>query len=114
MGPAGADGATGPAGPQGDPGPTGPAGPALGGNAIVQSSVVTNTGAVSSASASASCGAGQIMLSGGGVLTTTDSLSKVQLVASYPSASDTWTVTGAASIPNNKTWSIRAYVVCSA
>lgn len=54
------------------------------------------------------------MLSGGGVRTTTDILSKVQLVASYPSASDTRTVTGVASIPNNKTWSIRADVVCSA
>jgi hypothetical protein len=117
QGPAGADGATGPqgdAGPQGPQGPTGADGPAFGGSVIVTGSVVTNTGAVSSASATASCGAGQVMLGGGGVLSTTDSLTKLQLVATYPSASATWTVTGASSIPNNKSWSIQAYVLCTA
>jgi hypothetical protein len=54
------------------------------------------------------------MLSGGGVVTTTDSLDKVQLVASYPSAAGTWSVTGSALVAKGKTWSIRAYVVCTA
>jgi glutamine amidotransferase-like uncharacterized protein len=81
---------------------------------IVQSSLVTGASTVVSASASASCAAGHILLSGGGVITTTDTLDNVQLVASYPSASDTWTVTGSAGIHPSKTWSMRAYVVCTA
>ncbi|MBA2381827.1 MAG: hypothetical protein H0V73_06925, partial [Chloroflexi bacterium] len=90
------------------------AGPALGGNLIVQSSLVTSAYTVKSASASASCASGHVMLSGGGVVTTTDTLDKVRLVASYPSAAGTWTVTGSALVARTKTWSIRAYVVCSA
>ena len=114
VGPMGPQGDTGPAGPQGPQGETGAPGPAFGGNEIITGSIVTNTGAVATASATASCGASQVMLGGGGVLTTNDSLTKVALVASYPSASGTWTVTGASTVPNNKSWSIQAYVVCSA
>jgi hypothetical protein len=86
----------------------------LSGNLIVQSATVTSAYTVKSASASASCAAGHVMLSGGGVVTTTDTYDKVQLVASYPSAAGTWTVTGSALIAKFKTWSIRAYVVCAA
>ena len=81
---------------------------------IVQSSVVTNGSTVVSASVTASCAAGHVMLGGGGKMTTTDSLDLVQLVASYPSAGDTWTVTGSANVKNSKTWTVQAYVVCSA
>ena len=67
-----------------------------------------------SASASVSCPAGQKLLGGGATVTTTDTLDNVQLVASYPSASDTWTATGSANIGPGKTWSIRAYAICGA
>jgi hypothetical protein len=69
---------------------------------------------VNGASASASCAAGHTLLSGGGRLTTTDTPDTVMLVATYPSATDTWTVTGAGNVKNGKTWSIQAFVVCSA
>ena len=80
---------------------------------IVQSALVTNAYTVKSNSTTASCAAGHVMLGGGGVVTTTDTLDKVQLVASYPSAAGTWTVTGSGLIGKGKTWSLRAYVVCS-
>jgi len=54
------------------------------------------------------------MLSGGARMTTTDSPDLVQLMSSYPSATDTWTVTGSASVKNSKVWTIQAFVVCSA
>jgi glutamine amidotransferase-like uncharacterized protein len=81
---------------------------------IVQGTLVTSASTVKSASATASCAAGHTMLSGGAALTTTDSLVNVQLVASYPSAVATWTATGSAVIAKGKTWSIRAYAVCTA
>jgi hypothetical protein len=80
---------------------------------IVQSSVTTNAWTVVSASASVSCAAGKTMLSGGGMLTTTDTADSVQLIASYPSAVGTWTVTGSASVKNGKTWTIQAYALCA-
>ena len=65
-----------------------------------------------SASASVSCAAGQKLLGGGCVVTTTDTLDNVQLVASYPSAAGTWTATGSANIGPGKTWTIQAYAIC--
>jgi len=53
------------------------------------------------------------MLSGGGMLTTTDTADSIQLIASYPSAVGTWTVTGSANIRNTKTWTIQAYALCA-
>jgi hypothetical protein len=53
------------------------------------------------------------MLSGGGMLTTTDTADSIQLIASYPSAVGTWTVTGSASVKNGKTWTIQAYALCA-
>jgi hypothetical protein len=78
----------------------------------VQSAVATNPRTVVSASTTVSCPAGTVLFGGGGTVTTTDTLDTVQLVASYPSATDTWTVTGAANIGPGKTWSIRAYAIC--
>jgi hypothetical protein len=54
------------------------------------------------------------MLSGGALMTTTDTPDLIQLVASYPSGPTTWTVTGTAGIKNNKVWTIQAFAVCSA
>ena len=95
-------------------GPTGADGPALGGTIIVSSAVLVNVSTVSTASTSVSCTGGRIMLSGGALMSTTDTPDLIQLVASYPSAAATWTVTGTAGIKNNKTWSIQAFAVCSA
>jgi hypothetical protein len=46
-------------------------------------------------------------------VTTDDQPEKVQLTSSYPSAADTWTVVGVGKVANNKTWSVRAYVICA-
>jgi len=54
-----------------------------------------------------------LMLSGGAQITTTDSLEKTQLVASYPSSATTWTVVGAASVGGGKTWTLTAYALCA-
>ena len=61
-----------------------------------------------------SCAAGKTLLSGGGVMTTTDTPDKIEITASYPSALTTWTVTGSALMAKNKTWTVRAYAVCAA
>jgi len=50
---------------------------------------------------------------GGGVVTTNDTLDKVSLISSYPSALNTWTVVGSAAIARGKTWSVRAYAICA-
>ena len=75
---------------------------------------MTNVSTVATATTSASCTGGRIMLSGGALMTTTDTPDLIQLVASYPSAAATWTAIGTAGIKNNKTWSIQAFAVCSA
>jgi len=49
-----------------------------------------------------------VLLSGGGVFTTTDTAGKVVLTASYPSSATTWAVTGAAaSLARGKNWTIK-------
>jgi hypothetical protein len=73
---------------------------------------VTNVRTVVTATASVACPAGQTLLGGGGAVTTTDTLDNVQLTSSYPSALDTWTVTGSANIGPGKTWTIKAYAIC--
>ena len=75
---------------------------------------MNNVSTVSTATTSASCTGGRIMLSGGALMTTTDTPDLIQLVASYPSGATTWTAIGTAGIKNNKTWSIQAFAVCSA
>ncbi|HEY3073165.1 MAG TPA: hypothetical protein VGJ46_10150 [Candidatus Limnocylindrales bacterium] len=65
-----------------------------------------------SGTASVSCPVGKTLLSGGGVVTTNDTLDKVRLISSYPSAINTWTVVGSALIVKGKTWSVRAYAIC--
>ena len=75
---------------------------------------MTSAYTVKSASATASCAAGHVLLGGGGVVTSTDTLDKVRLIASWPSAAGTWTATGSALVGKGKTWSVRAYVVCTA
>jgi hypothetical protein len=79
----------------------------------VTSTPVVSANTVHNATASASCPAGTVMLSGGAQITTTDSLEKTQLVASYPASATTWTVVGAASVGGGKTWTLVAYALCA-
>ena len=53
------------------------------------------------------------MLSGGAQVTTTDTLDKVRIIASYPSSATTWTVTGSAAIGKGFTWTLKAFAVCA-
>ena len=114
-GAAGATGAQGPAGPTGATGATGAQGPTgnLTQSIIASSTPLASAYTVKSATVSASCASGHVLLSGGGSVTTTDTLDKIQIIASYPSAANTWTVTASAAIVKGKTWTVRAYAVCS-
>jgi hypothetical protein len=78
----------------------------------VQSALSTFGSTVKSGTTSVSCAAGKTLLSGGGVVSTTDTLDKVGLTSSYPSAANTWTVVGSALILKGKTWSVKAYAIC--
>ena len=62
----------------------------------------------------ASCPNGTIMLSGDATTATTDSQRKVQITDSYPSASDTWSVSGAAKLGANKTSNLQVWAFCRA
>jgi len=79
----------------------------------VTSATVTSTNTTHSATASATCGAGKVMISGGAQITTNDAPEKTELVSSYPSSASTWTVVGAASVGGGKTWSLTAYALCA-
>jgi hypothetical protein len=78
----------------------------------VQSAVSSFAYTVKSGTTSVSCAAGKTLLSGGGVVSTTDTLDKVRLTSSYPSAANTWTVVGSALVLKGKTWSVKAYAIC--
>ncbi|MEP6651375.1 MAG: hypothetical protein ABJA74_15910 [Lapillicoccus sp.] len=67
---------------------------------------------VKSGTTSVSCPAGKTLMSGGGVVSTNDTLDKVRLTSSYPSAANTWTVVGSALVARGRTWNIRAYAIC--
>ncbi|HEY4752674.1 MAG TPA: hypothetical protein VIH37_05265, partial [Candidatus Limnocylindrales bacterium] len=124
-GPQGPKGDTGSVGPQGDTGPqgtkgdTGAQGPqglpgVMTDTTIVFSAVVNGSASGAATSATVDCGAGHLVLGGGGVLTTTDTAGTAVLTASYPSGNSVWTVTGAApTLQKNKTWTIKAYAVCT-
>jgi hypothetical protein len=80
---------------------------------VIGTPITVTNGA--STSATASCAAGHVLLGGGGIITTTDTAGKAVLTASYPSASTTWTATGAASsLARGRNWTIKAYAVCTA
>ena len=51
-------------------------------------------------------------MSGGGVVSSNDTLDKVRLTSSYPSSLTTWTVAGSALVGKGKTWSVKAYAIC--
>lgn len=137
-GPRGATGAPGPTGPQGvpgtqgltgkqgPPGPAGPRGPA-GPPGTVSATAVTPGSPVSSApdaplgtmvSAQATCPSGTVLLGGGGTASASSANASTQgpvaLVASFPSASTTWKVTGmvTASLSGQRVLTVTAYVVC--
>ena len=100
-------------GDKGDKGDQGDTGPGLGGTRIVHSTPITHDKNTDAETTSVSCDADEVLVGGGGTMTSTDNLQKVQLTSSYPSASDTWTVTGAANVGNGKTWTIEAYAICA-
>jgi hypothetical protein len=83
VGPAGPQGAQGPAGPQGNQGPAGPAG-----TVQVLHTVTSSPGA---AKATASCGAGQFLVTGGGVCTVPN-LAGAGRLASSAASGNAWTV----------------------
>lgn len=127
QGPQGLQGEPGPQGPEGDPGPQGlqgvqglpgPAGPS-GAQVVAGSSVISAANAArnTTVSATASCPAGTVLLSGGGLVTTTArQAERALLLASYPSAASTWTAIGVvafASLGTGQTMSVTAYAICS-
>ncbi|HUF02319.1 MAG TPA: hypothetical protein VMN35_07835 [Gaiellaceae bacterium] len=67
--------------------------------------------------ATATCPAGTVVLGGGALVTTTATQTeRAQLVASYPSAADTWSAAGVVAISalgGGKTMSVTAYALCS-
>ena len=74
---------------------------------------MTSASTVKTASATASCAAGKVVIGGGAIVTTTDTPDKVEITASYPSAAGTWTATGSALIGRGKTWTVKAYAICA-
>jgi len=123
-GAAGAQGPTGPAGPQGatgatgSQGPQGPAGPS--GSTLVQdglgASTVANAPVNTTFSDTATCAAGKTLLGGGGSLAVTSGQSRrVGTVASYPSSTTVWTVTGVVitALGSGVTARATAYALCS-
>ncbi len=59
-----------------------------------------------------SCGANEKVLGGGGKMTTTDSADTIQLSSSYPTDTNTWSVTGVGKVAPGKTWTVQAWAVC--
>jgi collagen type I alpha len=116
-GPQGVQGDSGPTGATGATGPTGPTGPA--GSTLVTGTTQTSATAASigtQVTATAACAAGKVLLGGGALVTTTDGgQNKVELQASYPSDTMTWTATGvvSSSLAVNRTMSVTAYALCS-
>lgn len=114
----GPPGDPGPQGPQGDPGAQGTPGPA--GAQLVEGTPVTsvpNPPRNTVVTASASCPAGKVLLGGGAWATTTATQKeRVHLMASYPSAADTWTGIGVVAISalgSGRTMTVTAYALCS-
>lgn len=121
-GPAGARGLRGVPGPKGRrgvPGDTGPQGPkgdkgdkgTIGAHVKHGQSITTNDGRTGMpVTATVTCESGETLLSGGGEIT--GNLAIVHLVASYPSATATWTVK-AVPTRNGAGFELTAYAVCA-
>jgi hypothetical protein len=76
--------------------------------------VSTLARSLDTADASVSCLAGETLVGGGGVTTTTSSPTNSQLTASWPSASNTWTVSASQSgLKGSNTWTLQAYAICA-
>jgi hypothetical protein len=67
-------------------------------------------------SSTATCPAGKTLLGGGGRVTKSGIPTPVVLTESYPSASNTWKVTGTNNTAGGSgdKFTVQAYVVCSA
>ncbi|HLH17290.1 MAG TPA: hypothetical protein VKX45_08720 [Bryobacteraceae bacterium] len=91
QGPQGPAGAAGPAGPQGPQGPAGPRGPS--GASGLSPSVATVTVPSTTATATATCASGQVLLNGGGLcaVPNTNSISG-RIASSAPNGANGWTV----------------------
>jgi len=67
--------------------------------------------------ATATCPVGKVVLGGGALVTTTaPQKERAQLVASYPSAADTWTAIGVVTVSalgGGQTMIVTAYALCS-
>jgi hypothetical protein len=45
-------------------------------------------------------------------MTTTDSADSIQLSSSYPTDTNTWSVTGVGKVSPGKVWTVQAWAVC--
>jgi Collagen triple helix repeat (20 copies) len=127
-GPTGLQGPTGPAGAVGaqgakcDPGPAGPQGPpgtsGVSGVTVVTARVpASGFNSTDTKTATASCGAGQVVLGGGmeferGTLPQSD-YAKLFLVYSKPTGTTGWTAQSLEASSFGETWALTVYVVCA-
>lgn len=113
----GSQGVQGNPGPTGATGPSGPPGPS--GSTLVTGATQNSVSAAAigtQVTATASCAAGSVLLGGGAQVTTNDGgANKVEVQASYPSSTTTWTAVGvtSSSLAVNRTMSVTAYALCS-
>jgi hypothetical protein len=114
-------GPEGPQGLQGDVGPQGPQGPAGADGAdggLAGYEVVPGTASADDEAdkdVTASCTSGGVAIGGGFLTSNVSDASEIAITASYPSASDTWRVTGTVDNTGggNQSYSLQAYVICA-
>lgn len=105
----GPQGVAGPAGATGATGPQGPVGTGIGGHGIVNAVSASNS---SNKSVTVTCGAGKVVL-GGGAFLPAGFEGGLAIYASYPSATNAWTVTAAENDAISSNWTVTAYAICA-
>lgn len=118
QGPAGTPGAP---GAQGPIGPTGPAGPAgLTGSTLVNGNAVSTAdgNAGSTATSTATCAPGKVLLGGGAQLTVDGgavNMTRIAMLSSYPGSTTSWTAMGVITntLSGASVLTARAYALCS-